>query len=80
MGLKSKKHVKKIFFQSPTRYFGLFKFDQALGEFLKKMVEISEIVGFSGVLTVFKLFLVLFSWSEKPKTFEKPEISSKSRF
>ena len=55
VGLKSKKHVKKLFFQSPnlnfqspTRYFGLFKFDQASGEFLKKIVEISEIVGFFG--------------------------------
>ena len=80
MGLKSKKHVKKLFFQSPTRFFGLFKFHQASGEFLKKMVEISEIVGFFGRFDFFKLFLVLFSWSKTPKTFEKPKNSSKSRF
>ena len=53
VGLKSKKHVKKLFFQSPTRYFGLFKFDQASGEFLKNMVEISEIVGFFGRFDIF---------------------------
>ena len=48
VGLKSKKHVKTLFFQSPTRYFGLFIFDQASGEFLEKMVEISEIFGYFG--------------------------------
>ena len=48
--------------------------------FWKKLSKLAKSSGFSGVLTVFKLFFVVFSWSEKPKIFEKPEISSKSRF
>ena len=48
--------------------------------FWKKWSKLVKSSGISGVLTIFKLFFVLFSWSEKPKTFKKLEISSKSRF
>ena len=80
VGLKSKKHVKKTFFQLGSRFFGPYNFDPVFGQFLKKKIEISEIEGFLDFLTVFKLFLHYFHGSETPKHLKNPKNSSKSRF
>ena len=48
--------------------------------FWKKWSKLAKSSGFLGVLTFFKVFFVLFSWSKKPKTIEKPENSSKSHY
>jgi len=53
MGLKSKKHVKKTFFQLGSRFFWPYNFDPVFGQFLKKKIEISEIEGFLGIFDLF---------------------------
>ena len=80
VGLKSKKHVKKTFFQLGSRFFGPTISIRSSANFSKKKLKSAKSRVFWDFLTFFKLFLHYFHGSETPKHLKNPKNSSKSRF